>query len=84
MASCSTSLGRCWYDDLGAIEQILSSAADMTLTFENTTFFTMFNANPILLKDSTAVFASAHGNLAASGAAPSLATVSAARQACAE
>jgi hypothetical protein len=68
-------------DDLGAIDQILGSAGDMVLVFENTTFFAMFNSNPTLLQDATAVFASGHGNLAGSGAAPSVATVGAARQA---
>jgi Caudovirus prohead serine protease len=70
-------------DDLGAIDQILGSAGDMVLVFENTTFFAMFNANPVLLQDSTAVFASGHNNLVASGsgAAPSVATIGAARQA---
>jgi phage head maturation protease len=68
-------------DDLGAIDQILGSAGDMVLVFENSTFFAMFNSNPTLLQDSTAVFASGHGNLASPGAAPSVATVGAARQA---
>jgi hypothetical protein len=60
-------------DDLGAIDQILGSAGDMVHVFENTTFFQMFNSNPTLLQDSTAVFASGHNNLAGSGAAPSVA-----------
>jgi phage head maturation protease len=70
-------------DDLGAIDQILGSAGDMVLVFENTTFFAMFNSNPTLLQDSTAVFASGHGNLVGtgSGAAPSVATIGAGRQA---
>ncbi|UVO34682.1 HK97 family phage prohead protease [Bradyrhizobium arachidis] len=68
-------------DDLGAIDQILASAGDTVLVFENDTFFTMFKSNPVLATDSTAVFASGHGNLAATGAAPSLDTVSAAREA---
>lgn len=68
-------------DDLGAIDQILSSAGESVLQFENSTFFTMFNSNPTLATDSTAVFASGHGNLAGSGAAPSVDTVSDAREA---
>lgn len=68
-------------DDLGAIDQLLGSAADMVLVFENTTFYSMFNSNPVLNQDNTAVFASAHGNLAASGADPSVSTVGAGRQA---
>jgi hypothetical protein len=51
-------------DDLGAIDQILGSAGTEVQVFENTTFFTMFNSNPTLNQDSTAVFASGHGNLA--------------------
>jgi hypothetical protein len=68
-------------DDLGAIDQILGSAGDMVLVFENTTFFTMFNSNPTLTQDSTAVFASGHGNLAGAGADVSVNTVAAGRQA---
>ncbi|MCG2668752.1 HK97 family phage prohead protease [Bradyrhizobium sp. GCM10023182] len=68
-------------DDLGAIDQILGSAGETVLVFENDTFFKMFNSNPVLLTDSTAVFASGHGNLAGTGAAPSVSTVSDARQA---
>jgi hypothetical protein len=68
-------------DDLGAIDQILGSAGDAVLVFENNTFFTMFNSNPTLNQDSTAVFAAGHGNLAGTGAVPSVTTVGAARQA---
>jgi hypothetical protein len=68
-------------DDLGGIYQIMSGASDMVQVFENNVFFTMFNSNPVLNQDGTAVFASGHGNLAATGAAPSLASVGAARQA---
>jgi hypothetical protein len=68
-------------DDLSGIDQILSGASDTVSIFENNTFFAMFNSNPVLNQDGTAVFASGHGNLAASGAVPSLASVGAARQA---
>ncbi|MGY3483997.1 phage head maturation protease [Bradyrhizobium sp. USDA 4011] len=68
-------------DDLGAIDQILGSAGDMVLVFENVTFYNMFNSNPVLNQDATAVFATAHGNLAAAGADPSVATIGAGRQA---
>lgn len=68
-------------DDLGAIDQILADAGGQVLVFENTTFFTMFNSNPTLNQDSTSVFASGHGNLAASGAAPSVSTISDGRKA---
>lgn len=54
-------------DDLGAIDQILGSSGDATLIFENTTFFQMFNSNPVLAQDNIAVFANgaipgAHNN----------------------
>jgi hypothetical protein len=70
-------------DDLGAIDQILGSAGDTVLVFENNTFFTMFNSNPVLNQDSTAVFAAGHNNLVASGsgAAPAVTTIGSARQA---
>lgn len=68
-------------DNLGAIDQILSSAGDMVLVFENTTFYAMFNSNPVLNQDSTAVFAAGHNNLASSGAAPSVTTIGAGREA---
>lgn len=68
-------------DDLGAIDQILGSAGDMVLVFENSTFFTMFNSNPTLLQDSTAVFAAGHNNLAGAGAVPSVSTIGDARKA---
>jgi len=68
-------------DDLAAMDQILGSAGDTVMVFENTTFFTMFNANPTLVTDSTAVFASGHGNLATAGAVPSIASIGAGRAA---
>lgn len=68
-------------DDLSAIDQILGDAGNQVQVFENTTFFTMFNANPTLNQDTTAVFATGHGNLAASGAAPSVTTIGAGRKA---
>ncbi|MDN4984654.1 hypothetical protein QY049_15735 [Bradyrhizobium sp. WYCCWR 13022] len=68
-------------DDLGAIDQILASAGEMVRAFENTEFFKLFNSNPTLATDGTAVFAAGHGNLAGTGAAPSIDTVSAAREA---
>lgn len=68
-------------DDLGAIDQILASAGDTVLIFENDTFFTMLNSNPTLKTDNTAVFAAGHGNLAGTGAVPSVSTISDARKA---
>jgi hypothetical protein len=69
-------------DDLGAIDQILGSAGDMVLVFENVTFYTMFLSNPTLMQDNNQVFSAPHNNLVASGsgAAPSVATIAAARQ----
>jgi hypothetical protein len=68
-------------DDLGAIDQILGTAGTEVQRFENTTFYTMFNSNPTLNQDSTAVFASGHVNLAASGGVPSVTTIGAGRKA---
>lgn len=68
-------------DELGAIDQILGSAGDTVLVFENTTFFTALNANPTLKTDSLAVFHATHTNLAATGADPSIATIGAGRAA---
>ena len=82
-------------DDLGAIDQILGSAGDAVLIFENNTFFVMFNGNPVLKQDSLAVFtagaitlppaaAVGHNNLftgGGSGGAPSISTIGAAREA---
>src|ERR1035437_4282499 len=71
-------------DDLGAIDQILGSAGDSVLVFENTTFFSMMQVaagGPTLLQDSTAVWAAGHGNLASPGAVPSVASIGSGRQA---
>jgi hypothetical protein len=72
-------------DDLGAIDQILGSAGDRVTVFENNTFFAMFKSNslagPTLATDSTAVFATGHGNLAASGTAVTVAALGTARAA---
>ncbi len=66
-------------DQLGAIDQILGSAGDTVLVFENSTFFTMFNSNPVLKQDATAVFAAGHKNLAAAGTQITVAAVGAGR-----
>jgi hypothetical protein len=82
-------------DDLGAIDQILGSAGDAVLIFENNTFFVMFNGNPVLKQDSLAVFtagaitlppaaAVGHNNLFTGGGiggAPSISTIGSAREA---
>jgi hypothetical protein len=79
-------------DDMGAIDQILGAAGDSVLVFENTTFFVMFNSNPVLLTDNKNVFttgaitvppaaAVGHNNFK-SGTAdpPSVASIATARQ----
>lgn len=83
-------------DDLSGIDQILGSSADSVLSFENTKFYTMFNANPTLATDSLAVFAYGaitipptaavgHNNYADThahgGGAPSVPTISDGREA---
>jgi hypothetical protein len=72
-------------DDLGAIDQILGSAGDTVLIFENTTFFNMFlsaaGAGPTLTQDNTAVFAAGHNNLAAAGTAITVSSLGSARAA---
>lgn len=72
-------------DELGAIDQIIGSAGDTVGIWENETFFKMFNSNslngPTLVQDSLTVFHATHVNLAGTGAAPSVTTVGAARQA---
>ena len=71
-------------DDMGAIDQMLGSYGQMVQVFENTKFFEMLLSNtkvgPTLLEDSKAVFHTDHGNLAGSGAAPTIASLSAARK----
>lgn len=56
-------------DDLGAIQDILGSIGQRIADFENATFWSLFLSNPTLATDSTAVWASGHGNLAGSGSA---------------
>ncbi|MFB0491304.1 hypothetical protein ABIE45_003890 [Methylobacterium sp. OAE515] len=66
-------------DELGAIDQILGSSGDAVRLFENTTFFTMFNANPVLAQDGKAVWHANHANLAGAGGVISVANVGAGR-----
>ena len=72
-------------DDLSAIDQILGTAGDAVLIFENTTFFNMFlsasGAGPTLNQDTTAVFATGHANLASSGTDITVTSIGLARQA---
>ncbi|MCJ2054001.1 HK97 family phage prohead protease [Methylobacterium sp. J-070] len=62
-------------DELGAIDQILGSSGDAVRLFENTTFFTMFNANPVLAQDGKAVWHANHANLAGAGGVISVTNV---------
>jgi len=55
-------------DDLGAIDNILASAGDSVLIFENNTFFAMFNSNPVLKTDNKPVFDASHANLGTAAA----------------
>lgn len=71
-------------DDLGAFDQVFGSIGLVVSRFENATFFAMKAANSgngPKLSDNVNFFNSAHGNLAGSGAAPSVATLGAARAA---
>ncbi len=69
-------------DDMGALDQILASAGQMVLTFENTTFFNMMLSNPTLLTDSKAVWEATRtpANLVLGGH-PTVDTVSVGRKA---
>ena len=66
-------------DELGAIDQILGSSGDAVRLFENTTFFAMFNANPVLAQDGNAVWHTAHKNLAGTASAITVQAVGAGR-----
>ncbi|MCJ2021071.1 HK97 family phage prohead protease [Methylobacterium sp. E-065] len=68
-------------DELGAIDQILGSSGDAVRLFENVTFFNMFNANPTLIQDGTAVWHAKHNNLAAAAGVISVPNVGAGRAA---
>jgi HK97 family phage prohead protease len=71
-------------DDLGAFDQVLGSIGTVVSRFENSTFWAMKAANSgngPKLADNVNFFNSAHGNLAASGAAPDATTLGAARAA---
>lgn len=63
-------------DDLGAIDNILGSAGDTVLVFENNTFFAMFNSNPVLKTDNAAVFSTPHANIAATPSAITVPSIS--------
>ncbi|WP_449255182.1 phage major capsid protein [Bosea sp. (in: a-proteobacteria)] len=66
-------------DDIGAIDELLTSYGDTVALFEEVTFYsTAFNAN---LADGKAVFHADHGNLAAAGTVIDVANVGKARAA---
>jgi hypothetical protein len=50
-------------DELGAIDQIISSAGQIVSVWENTQFFNMLLSNPIYTGDGQPIFSSAHNNL---------------------
>lgn len=65
-------------DDLGAFSSMLTLLARAAAETEAELFADKFNSNP-LMSDGNALFSDEHGNLAASGAVPSVTTLSAAR-----
>ncbi|WP_428924989.1 head maturation protease, ClpP-related [Marinibacterium sp. SX1] len=67
-------------DDLGAIQDVLDSAASIVPEFEESTFWTVFLQNSALA-DGVAMFHADHGNLAGSGSAISVTAISAGRKA---
>ena len=70
-------------DELGAIDQILSSAGQIVSVWENTQFFQMLLSNPVYTGDGQPTFSSAHNNVieSGSGAAPSVTTIGTGRAA---
>jgi ATP-dependent protease ClpP protease subunit len=67
-------------DDLGAIRDVMSTAAGVIPDFEEALFWGVFLSNP-KLSDGTALFHADHGNLAASATAITQAALSAGRKA---
>lgn len=71
-------------DDLGAFDDVFGSIGGMIRRFENATAYAVKaqnSGNGPKLADNVNLFNAAHGNLAGSGAAPSVATLGAARAA---
>ncbi len=70
-------------DNLGAIDEVLSSYGDTVALFEEITFFSQnfAGAGPVLMEDNKAVFHADHGNLAGAGTVINVAALSAARAA---
>jgi HK97 family phage prohead protease len=55
-------------DNLHAIDQVLGSAGDRVVDFENSTMFALLATNPTLVTDGVALFHASHGNVANTGA----------------
>jgi hypothetical protein len=71
-------------DDIGAFDEVFGSIGTMIAQFENAFFYSVKNQNSgngPKLADGKAVFHADHGNLAASGAAPTVPLIGAARAA---
>ncbi|WP_146592327.1 head maturation protease, ClpP-related [Puniceibacterium confluentis] len=68
-------------DDMGAFQRIPREFAMAARTMENSMVWKLIRTNAALSSDSTALFATGHKNLAASGGAISATTVGAARKA---
>lgn len=71
-------------DDLGAFDDVFNSIGSMIAQFENATFWAIHALNSGLgpkLSDGKTLFHADHGNVAASGAAPAIATLGVGRAA---
>lgn len=68
-------------DDMGAFARIPREFAAAARTMESSMVWSLIRTNATLRSDSLALFHATHGNLAASGAAISVTTISAARKA---
>jgi hypothetical protein len=66
-------------DEMGAIDEIMANSGQSVLVFENSTFFQMFLANPLLMTDSKPVFDPAHGNYVTPGQPPDITALGVAR-----
>jgi hypothetical protein len=66
-------------DDLNSFGDVSRRLGIQAAQFENTNLANLVIANPTLATDSLSVFNASHNNLAAAGAVPSVATLSAAR-----
>jgi len=62
-------------DDLGLISEMANELGMVGSRSIDRAVYTLLEANPVLTKDSTTLFHADHGNLAASGAAPTIALI---------